>query len=551
LKKENIKIYVTHQKGQETTIVGFFTNIIPREDMLPVHDRRIRKVFNKDTSNLFDILPGFINVKKISAKVMIIRSNETYSVDIAARLDRKFNRNNQLNFYPWGDYSALDNDQKLTIIHQQSTFLDTYRSIPYTGYNEFDEDIVLGTATVNKEGSKRKNTVLDNSEDTVPTEVTTTTEMTLRQYINSQFKTVEGTPLFFRTYSPSKNTIEVLVHKSLFQQAKKITNTYFRSVLRTVIPDDKLYTVFRHPEVIPKTEMLPSTILRSKLAKTIHDTPYQKKDSVVIEKKQLKNQKKLIIFDDDEEALQFVSTQTPTINNTKKDEKITQPNEKHEVELSSPPKKRTNVINDKPDVINDCDNMTITTPVRNNKNKEYNNNNKDTYLYDRLEKLELERNEDRQCIWDISCQLNELQEKISVSVTNIGNMQKEIAESIETRVETNFNAMYSNFEEKIDSTLAIKVKEIELSTDSKFENLRQNQLEFRNEHQRFVEEFRFAQQAAQAQQAQTEAIFAMLVSNQPESKQTPVGRVTRKSSKQSTEVQHIEDGLNSMSDANE
>jgi hypothetical protein len=151
----------------------------------------------------------------------MIRGEENLKSELTAQFDKKYNKNNSLNFYPWSDYSALEADQKLTIIDHQSVFLDTYRSIGYTAYNEFDTTLtVSGNKDTNNESQKRNFEKLV-SDDSKEENMELDKNIPLLQYIKNKFKTVDGKPLFHRIYAPSKMTIEVLVHQSVYMQAKK------------------------------------------------------------------------------------------------------------------------------------------------------------------------------------------------------------------------------------------------------------------------------------------------------------------------------------------
>jgi septation ring formation regulator EzrA len=149
---------------------------------------------------------------------------------------------------------------------------------------------------------------------------------------------------------------------------------------------------------------------------------------------------------------------------------------------------------------------------------------------------------------NINDQLTTLKDQISLSINNINNLQTDIINKIEDKVEINFNSMYATFEDKIESTILEKVRDYESSTDKKLETLHLEQVHFRGEHKQFVEEHRESQSKLQLQ---TEAIMALLSGANSSHKKSQSGRVTRLANKINTEVNHTDDGINSVSDMNE
>jgi septation ring formation regulator EzrA len=224
-----------------------------------------------------------------------------------------------------------------------------------------------------------------------------------------------------------------------------------------------------------------------------------------------------------------------------------------DVDINSPPKKKSNIIIDPSATI-------LSTPVRNNltKNSKGNSSNGNTednndngsnfQIFERFEKLELQSAEDRKKLNNMSNQITTLQDQINTSIKNIDNLQTNIIEHIETKVENNFNSLYTTFEEKIESTLINHVKVLESTTDKKLDALRTEQSQFYSKHQQFVGEFYVGRAA---QQAQADAMMAMLEAIQNSAKSTQSNRVTRQKSKPTSSVQNVEDGITPTCDMNE
>jgi hypothetical protein len=484
LKQERIQLDRTYLLGQDSTRIGFFVGTETRGDLLDLLEKRVRNRFPTLYKWQFDIHTSWIRSSNdVSTRVAMLRTPKILETDMVREFNRLFNHGKTITFVPWNDYLDLSDAHKNKIVKDQVNFQNEFRTLSFHGFQDFDPKItVLDANHKPTEAQKRKFVSEKYNDNTVMTdrersETSTVSTMTVLDAIKSQFLSGKGEPLFHTVQNPINGTIECLVKKDLYFQAKKLTNQSFLNSLATLIPPDRYKLVFLDSNAIGYTSEIPSKLLHNKISdmmrnnrgtgteSPVHTPPRQKQ----------RRQTKLMVLQGHKQAASMIPD-SPTI---------------HPPITSKPimaPTKPTETPMPEVDIM-----AKITTLFASFSQK----------IDTRIDSIEKQQLIDRKTFQEAKEESVCIKQILKSNTDAINNMESQIVKTIDIAMKGHLQQYAASFETQLNNQLSATT----LFLDKKNE---ERALALREEHKAFMME---CQAAASKQDSQYEAMSALLDPN--------------------------------------
>jgi hypothetical protein len=335
----------------------------------------------------------------------------------------------------------------------------------FNGLADFESSLaVFDQQKPISETLKRKFTTDTGPIDSVDTDVifkdtNSIKTMSVLEAIKTQFITSKGNHLFTRVYPPLNGQLECRVHKSLFFQARKLTNDAFLNSLATIIPIERHSLVFEKPKNVSNVGTIPSKLLHNKISEWIKNAPSFATKSDFQPKTRSKQPKKIIIFHGYAQAAALMPsiTKTPRETNSVVTPSVTN------TSVSSIPSELTSDVHSLFDSLQ----------------KKVDN---------RLGSIEKRQTEDHNELLNMRDQMSKFQTTVNQNTKRLSEFESEVVATIDTSVKQHFTTYATTFEEKLQATLE--------STAIRIENKNEERATIaKKEHENFVLEFRDAHNA--------------------------------------------------------
>jgi hypothetical protein len=227
--QRNEKVYyeVNNLKEAHLINVGFLFESFPRNDSTVLFQRRIQNAlgdhnfnFHLTIDSIFpERAPNLKTAKKYPQKygrsqVMIIRAPH-YEADELNSEIQSLTSTPEFTYYSWNEYMSLSNDQKRTIVNQQEQFIQNYKILTLKQIKDnvntkpmfIKDDIDMLDDEFLSETHKNYTSL-----DLYSTNIQT--------FLTDHYKAGDGQQLFDYVYQPINETIELLVSREHFNEAK-------------------------------------------------------------------------------------------------------------------------------------------------------------------------------------------------------------------------------------------------------------------------------------------------------------------------------------------
>jgi hypothetical protein len=317
LKQERINIDKTYLLGQPSVRIGFLVHASTRGDMIELLDKRIRSNMKTELRYQFDVHSSWIRSNNnLSVKVIMFRAPKIISREITQSLHKRYNSGKSIKFYPWEEFTDLSDQQSEKIVKNQTTFQNDFRTITYDGFIDFNNSLTLMDPAVTPTESQKRKLIQEPMPDVIMTEHPNSppkqdiTQMSVLKTIKTQFINSTGQQLFQEVHAPFMGTIECTVHRSKFQQARKISNNMFLSSLSVLIPKERHSLVFADPTNIIPSDLIPSTLLKNNISEwmTKNKEHVTSMDQNYQPSTKQRNSRKLLVFQNYSQAVSLIPT---------------------------------------------------------------------------------------------------------------------------------------------------------------------------------------------------------------------------------------------------
>ena len=233
--------------------VGFLQHALPTAEHLSIYKERVSQAMGHNKPEfemaLKTIYPERAkdsrskSEKYLKTQVIMIRASEN-DVFTLTKIFQAIRGQQEFTFFPWMEYVTLTAAQKRTIVITQDQFIQNHKSLlipmftpevnitPLVSDDDFDIEI--------DDIQTQQTTVSD-------MDLTTTTTLT---FIANHYKAGDGSPLFSFVYSAVGDTIETLVRRAYYAEAKECAQHIHTDLLFYSNQNTK-DTIF-HPLILTK-----------------------------------------------------------------------------------------------------------------------------------------------------------------------------------------------------------------------------------------------------------------------------------------------------------
>ena len=233
--------------------VGFLQHALPTAEHLSIYKERVAQAIGPNTPHfemaLKTIYPERAQAsrskseKYLKTQVMMIRASEN-DVFTLTKAFQAIRGQQEFTFFPWMEYVTLTAAQKRTIVITQDKFIQNHKSLLI---NMFTPEVNI-TPLVSDDDFDIE---IDDTQ-TQPTNVsemdlTTTTALT---FIANHYKAGDGSPLFSFVYSAVGDTIETLVRRAYYAEAKECAQNIHTDLL--FYSNQNTKDVIFHPSILSK-----------------------------------------------------------------------------------------------------------------------------------------------------------------------------------------------------------------------------------------------------------------------------------------------------------
>jgi hypothetical protein len=237
---EKISLDINNLATTSPVFAGFFTEVKPRLDLIDLFQARLRE--NTPTAMPeYELTTTTLYAGGAKARVYIAATAEANVDSVRTLFNSVDLAHDNISFYPWNEFLALNKARKLTIINEQNKFVNMHNSIVLAGFTGLDPQMQIDTVdmTATQEDNKADNKECD-SEDTKMDDNNTEEEehsenstekkdkekvedpdvaLTMTEYLCSQIKAGDGEDLFVHVYPPVLGKIEFMFTPFRYQEA--------------------------------------------------------------------------------------------------------------------------------------------------------------------------------------------------------------------------------------------------------------------------------------------------------------------------------------------
>jgi hypothetical protein len=284
---EKIGLDVNNLATTAPVFAGFFTEVKPRLDLMELFQARLDEN-TPATMPKYELTTTTLYAGGAKTRVYIAATDEA-NVDTVRTLFNSVDvAHDNISFFPWNEYLALNHARKLTIVNDQNKFVNAHNSIVlagFTGLNpKMNIDLVDMTeapddsAESNKGNENEDTTMIDNdaagkeTPDNPPKKGEKAKEedpditLTMTEYLCSQIKAGDGEDLFEHVYEPVLGKIEFMFQPFRYQEVLTFLRVAHRELAREMSLDGARQALVNPEDAIlaasQTTEWKPFTLAR-------------------------------------------------------------------------------------------------------------------------------------------------------------------------------------------------------------------------------------------------------------------------------------------------
>jgi hypothetical protein len=258
LAAEKISLDINNLSTTTPVFAGFFTEAKPRHDLMDLFQARLRE--NTPTAMpQYQLTTTTLYAGGARARVYVVATAEEHVEMVQTLFTSVDLEHDNISFYPWNEYLALNKERKLTIIHEQTKFVNTLGSLVITGFTGHNPQMRANsektanqkdtsTGANDEEGEREDAQMRD--EDEAPTEKETPAdtegnkkgeetdedvpigELTMTEYLLLQIKAGDGKAMFEYVHAPVLGKIEVVFQPFRYQEALSFLKVAHRELAR-------------------------------------------------------------------------------------------------------------------------------------------------------------------------------------------------------------------------------------------------------------------------------------------------------------------------------
>jgi hypothetical protein len=257
LGSEKISLDINNLTTTTPVFAGFFTEAKPRHDLMDLFQARLREN-TPAAMPQYQLTTTTLYAGGARARVYVVATAEEHVELVQTLLTSVDLEHDNISFYPWNEYLALNKERKLTIIHEQTKFVNTLGSLVIAGFTGLNplmraNSELSGTedtsTDTNDEGEERedeqmrdedeepkdKDAAADSAENKKGAETDEDVpigELTMTEYLLLQIKAGDGKAMFEYVHAPVLGKIEVVFQPFRYQEALSFLKVAHRELAR-------------------------------------------------------------------------------------------------------------------------------------------------------------------------------------------------------------------------------------------------------------------------------------------------------------------------------
>jgi hypothetical protein len=220
--KEKITIAISLLATSNPQNVGFFVQLHPRMDLLPVYTNRLKILLPAKNFPPYQLTTVMLFAGEAKTKVVLVSAAKEDVERLALLFLSAGMESDQIDFYSWLEYTSLNRPRRLTLVNQQNEFITMSRTLIVRGFHDTNPimNTEVGDQTMQDSGTSEDTEETDKATDDADKDNKPTvtkaaeidlTKTTMTDYIQQKFKAGDGTNLFTRVHPPAGGVMTCLL----------------------------------------------------------------------------------------------------------------------------------------------------------------------------------------------------------------------------------------------------------------------------------------------------------------------------------------------------